>query len=168
MAVLDFDPWFDYDAARPISADRLNAMMAALTAYSDAVAAGGVLLDQAEITANVGSITSTTGLAVPGLQIVVPPTERPIEIGFSLDSVSNNTANGGVVVSIRNLITQETFCHARLLNNPANFRISLNRSRIIDGSAEERTFQVYALVASGAATIYSDPASPSQVYAKAV
>lgn len=125
MAYVPPIDWKDYneetgvgDPSTPLSATNVETMEAALAAYSESVAAGGIELGYAAITSTVTKTTLYSAVLdgtgdVTGLSTTVTVASRPIMVKFSCPGgVNNNTATTSTLVSI--LEDGVEVCFARL------------------------------------------------------
>lgn len=118
----------------------------------------GIELGYAEITANATTI-STTAADIAGLATTVTVRERPIKVIFDCRAVGNDTANGNVLVYIREGAT--TLALADLISAPAGLRVAMHREVRLAPTAGSHTYKISWLVSSGMATLYASTDHPA-------
>lgn len=90
----------DPSQATPLDAAGQIDQEVRLSDYSDAVAAGGILIDQAEITSPAVVASGTTVTDVPGMNIDVPISARPFIIVLYAPWISSSVDNRNVNIWI--------------------------------------------------------------------
>lgn len=148
--------WEDFPSLdTPLEASAIIDTEERLSDYTDSVAAGGVELGYANVTASTVTSSSSSYADISGLSTTVTVGTRPIEISFSAPSADNNAANGGVSVAILEDGALIGACGS--LFNLASAQVSLNRTLRRAPSAGSHTYKCQLKrVFAGTVTLYAD------------
>lgn len=124
-----------------LSAAALIDLELRLSNYTDSVAAAGIELGYAEITANF-TTASTTAVDVTGLTTTVTVAARPIKVIFDCNSIRNPTASGAIVLEIYDSTAAAKVAELGYTINNANQQVPAHREIRLAPAAGTRTYKM--------------------------